>query len=564
LNTQSLNWKSKASMLLAAILLLALVVRVTYFVQYTNSPLVAQYQWKNSDMSFFYEWSNLIKEGDIYSDKELHPYHNWHEDLASKLYSGVGDFDTWARAYWNDWYGGKSFHQAPFYAYLLSVVFSLSNSVLAAYILQLLLGLASILLVYKIAEKTLGVREALLATLFLTLSSTFLLYEMVLLRTTLIIFTNCLLTLFLVNRKNKSSRFWLVFGLVSGLAYLLKPTFIFYFLIGLVLSRRKALLFVGAFLLSISPLLYRNHQLSVPLLSVSSVGPITIIAANTVDYNADYGWWTSKKEIPEILRHSDGSMKSAVFESLKRHDLSSYFSLSMNKLGATFKWFEEPNNINYYYYQLHASILKYLPFNFSFLACLSVLGFFLSLRRSKAIWPLYFLLFMTLAPMIVLYPVSRFRVVLLPVLAIFAAFCVFKLIEHYKNKKNITLILSCVALFFFFVFINRESLEREEGIRLIDYSNPLRYHYMPQIEQARSLNKETQAKELFEDFLTVSPTIVTEMHEPKNSRDKKTGTFYSYVFRDYANSLQKLGFLSESQLATKKAERLASFGKRDL
>lgn len=469
------------------------------------------------------------------------------------------------REFWDDWYGNKRFHQAPLYPYLIGLIFFVFGAKLSVlYLLQLLLGIGSVVLVYFITKKLLDESQALIAALLVAMSGTLLIYEMVLLRTSLIIFFNCLLVFTIVNRQGQGIRYWFAFGALSALAYILKPTFIVYSAIGLLLAKKKTFFaFSFSFLVVLSPVVLRNYLVSTPLLSVSSVGPITLLASNTSDYSADIGWSVSLETVPEVLKNSDGSMLSTVGALIEHLSLPDYLRIYGGKIAATFRWLEVPNNINYYYYKLHTPVLNYLPFNFSSLICFAILGMGLLAPRVKKLWPIYLLFIVNFAPLVALYPVSRFRVTLMPALAIFSSACVFELWRLYSLRRRESLLLCICLLSLGGILVHRPLSEDRVIIRPADYWNPFRYYFHPRILEAREEGDEKKAVREFETFLEKVPQVVGELSPARSSQEAAVARFYSSVFSDYRVSLENLGLVEEVSLIDQKAKKLALIGQDD-
>ncbi len=109
--------------ILGGLLVLALLVRVVYFVDAGHSPAVGMHEWAESDMSFFDLWAGEIAAGDLLTNQSLHPDHSWHREAAvtylgdhpeeATTLAPGGSPQEAGRALWNKWYGCKRFHQEP-------------------------------------------------------------------------------------------------------------------------------------------------------------------------------------------------------------------------------------------------------------------------------------------------------------------------------------------------------------------------------------------------------------------------------------------------------------------
>src|SRR5919109_3268622 len=73
------RWKA-----MAFLFLLSLFISIIYYLQARNSPVMVMHEWDNSDMKFFDTWAKHINAGDWWGDETLHPYHDWHDILATE------------------------------------------------------------------------------------------------------------------------------------------------------------------------------------------------------------------------------------------------------------------------------------------------------------------------------------------------------------------------------------------------------------------------------------------------------------------------------------------------
>jgi hypothetical protein len=93
------------------------------------------------DMNFFDLWGDRIAHGDFLTDTVLHPYHYWHKEATDYL----GKSEAEGKAMWNEWYGGKTYHQEPLYAQILGICKMIAgDGHMLIFILQILSSLFSI------------------------------------------------------------------------------------------------------------------------------------------------------------------------------------------------------------------------------------------------------------------------------------------------------------------------------------------------------------------------------------------------------------------------------------
>lgn len=217
------QWISKRFYVLAAgILLVALALRIGLLVEFPRFPYSESHKSTDLDMNFFNLWADKIADGDILTDTILHPYHTWHDVVARA--HGAQDIPQ-AIAQWSAWYGGKTYHQEPFYAWFVAAIKAVAGrDLLPVYIIQMLLGVLSTWLIMLLGRHYAGALAGLAGGLLFALYSPAILYDAVLLRTTLQ--TTLLLGMVWTAEKLMSGKrlAWLM-GLLGGIGYLLASTF---------------------------------------------------------------------------------------------------------------------------------------------------------------------------------------------------------------------------------------------------------------------------------------------------------------------------------------------------
>ncbi len=183
-------------LIILLVLFLSLFLRVIFYVQMLDSPLMYQHEWDQTDMSFFVHWARDIAAGNWAGNKSLHPYHSWHRQVASQVYKshGEGEYnDDIGKKIWDKWWGQKRFHQEPLYPYFIAAIYKISGGRIRwLFAFQSLMGIMSNLLIYLIARRYFGTIVAAVAASMAILYGPFMFYENVLLRVTMVIFTTLL------------------------------------------------------------------------------------------------------------------------------------------------------------------------------------------------------------------------------------------------------------------------------------------------------------------------------------------------------------------------------------
>jgi len=171
---------------LLAIFLLALILRLSYLLEASKSPLL------------------------FYPGLDPQAYDAWAQKLAA-----------------GDWMGNKVFYQSPLYPYLLGAFYAVfGRHLLWVYIVQILVGSLNCLLIFGIGNRIFGKRAGLAAGALAALYKPFIFYEVALLKTFLEVFLiDLTIYLLLVAAGNARRSIIFLAGLVLGLGTLARDNF---------------------------------------------------------------------------------------------------------------------------------------------------------------------------------------------------------------------------------------------------------------------------------------------------------------------------------------------------
>jgi hypothetical protein len=564
--------KDHQRLVLLLILLSSVLLRVGFFLEINPSPCIRQHLWDQSDMNFFDLWAQNIAADDWLSNKVLHPYHSWHHQVATRYFAmhpeaaaamaqksaSSGISEDQGRALWNQWYGGKTFHQGPLYPYLLALTYkTLGVEVRWVFLWQMLLGVCSNILVYLIARRHFGVLVAAVAGLLAVLCSPMLYYNLVLLRATLLIFMGLLLVQVTdLALERNSWPWWLLTGLVCGLAVLLKAIFFPFWLGVLALlsyrywgNRRVLLGFAMALTLGLVicllPVAARNVAVGAPVLSLQSIGPITFVLSNAEDYSIHGRSLFSLKYAPQIMEKAGGSLSTAVIETLKTHPSPwSYLEQLWEKFRSIWTWYEIPNNANFYYYRLYSKVLAYLPVTFLLLAPLSLVGLVMAIGHRVHCIPLYLAVFLNISTLSVFGVTSRYRISLMALLIPFAAYALVQTINWLKSGKRlqVTAALAIVVLVTWWTIWS--FLQNRPLIRNADYLTACEIYYIPMAREALKKKDWQRGAEILSKSMQYKPPVVHRIgpsHPPRTSTEANLAFYYARLHQGYALSLEMIG-----------------------
>lgn len=445
---------------LVAIVAVAALMRIGYFVEVSGGPLRVQHEAAESDMNFFHEWGRRLASGDWLTREPYHPLHAWHHGVAEAYFrerpeaetelirAGAATADERARRLWNRWYGGPLYHQEPLYPYLVAATYAVFGpDVRWVFAWQMVLGVLTVVLIYLVALRHFDALVATLAALMTVLCGPLLAYDGILLRTSPAAFFG-ILVVWLSDRALERGTWarWLAAGAAFGAAILLQATFVLPLAcVAAVLAWRlrrelrrlaaQAGVLAGGVLLVLAPAIARNAIVRAPLLGLSSVGPITFLCANAGSYDPYAGFAPNLDHAPRIMGATDGRFGPVVTATLRTHgSVGSYVRQVGRKFNMMWHWYEEPNNACHYFHELYSSTLRLAPVTFALLSPLGLVGLALAARRAPSRVMLYAIVGTSVAAMLLFYVLGRFRAPMAPVLAPFAAFAAVRVVERLRAR----------------------------------------------------------------------------------------------------------------------------------
>ncbi len=502
-------WLQKKSIWIISILVVAwLVTRISLVNEVVNEPIQVLYLWDDSDNRFFDDWAKRIASGDVLGREAYHPYHSWHKEFAEyyfqkhpekeqQILSANPNRDSTfvaGKVLWNEWYGGNTFHQEPLYPYLLALLYKITgNGVYWMLLLQCFIGILSGLLLWKITQKHFGHPVALIAGILYLLCGIILFQEIVLLRTTwTVFFTLVNIWTFdrAIDKRNWQSFF--IAGLTIGLGFLMQSTISLFFIGILIIygiQERKQLSLLSknvlaaliGFILIFSPVMIRNGIVGAPLMSSSSVGAITFLAANVYQTNTINNWYPEKEKCAEIMGRNNGQFLPVVIDALKSHpSISSFLSNIWVKLVSIFMGVEFSSNENYYFYKSQVSILNYTPIKFSVLAAFGLVGIIFTIHQRKKLWGFYISILLQVSILLGFYVSGRLRTPLAALLIPFVAYAIVECFTAFKDKKSGLIKIAIALVIGYFLYYRNISFRTQ--LRSADMITVYDKYYIPKIE----------------------------------------------------------------------------------
>ena len=427
---------------LLGILLLSLVLRVVYVVQSASSPA---FERPTMDALYHLEWARAFAEG-----RDFQP---------------------------------GPFFRAPLYPWFLGALLKLTGgSLLAVRLVQALLGTVSVLLVALIARRAFDARTALVAALIAGTYWVTIYFEGGLLLPVLEILFD-LLAIWLTLRADevKSPARAALAGLAFGVAAIVRPNVLLFVpvvLVWLALRARRSprqetagkpwilvpLAFAAAFALPIAPITAYNRIVGKDWVLVSSQGGVNFWIGNhpgadgasAIVPGTRGDWWGGFEDSIRLAELEEG-------RKLRPSEVSRHYSekawrwiasepfaaarLLLWKLRLFWTDWELGNNTSERFFAMRfGPVLRLLPIGFGDLAPLALLGLVLAARAWRRILPVWGFVPIYMASVVAFFVCSRFRVPVIPVMAILAAHAVFRIVGMLRERRFGALAASAVFL----------------------------------------------------------------------------------------------------------------------
>lgn len=464
--TFSYQINRKDLLALLIILALAFTSRVFYFKGYSNTEIYP-----------------ILANSDGYS------YLVWAKDIASG--------DIW---------GNKAFMKWPLYAYFLGLLFKVfGTNVTLVYALQFLLGAVNCVLVYFIARRIFNAKIAFLSALLCVWYGLFMFYDGLLVYTSLSLFLNSLLFLFILRIQNHirpGNLFWA--GILLGVCAITQASILIFGVLAVAWILRQAGLglkkifynfsfFAFGLAIVIGAVVLRNYLVQKDFVLIAGNTGFNFYSGNNPEADGLFcvpanialyqeGMFRDARVIAEAaqgrrLKTSEVSSYwfSRAIAFAKSHP-AAYLKLLLRKTRFLFSPNEPLHDIEYRYIADKIGVFKIMFLDLRFILPLAFLGIILNLKRFKEAALLYLVLISLSFSIILFFVTTRYRLSMVPFLAIFASCGAFSLWEALKNRKYISLGLSSFLLLAFFMFFDRWLFNKNIAAYSKDATPVFRYH----------------------------------------------------------------------------------------
>jgi 4-amino-4-deoxy-L-arabinose transferase-like glycosyltransferase len=371
------------------------------------------------DMIFLHQNAAQIASGDI---RLVHPVLGHYADLRNKIY-GPERYDRLFKP--------ETYIDSPGYLYFAGACEAftfhtlpqrpaLAPSPYSEIVVQLLLDAFGCALVYSIARRTYGLAEARVA-----LAACALCLECVgeagfVLRESLIAFLVTASVYTLERARNEGPRSWILAGIVWGLGWSTKLTFVFLlpfvpFIAGRK-PRRLAAFALGA-VLPVLPFAARNVSLGIPPFQMSATSLQIIAQRNMAGYEGVGERVGRHEEIRRILDASDETSLGVLAAAIRSHEhpLTDYPEQLGRKLFYFFAPIDFWNNIRVSYLRLLSPFLALCVVWWGVLSPFALVGFVRAWTRRETLPLAAAFLALGIAPALVAGVYTRYRMVIEPI-----------------------------------------------------------------------------------------------------------------------------------------------------
>ena len=385
------------------------------------------------------------------------------------------EYDRWAQQIAaGDWLGSRVFFQAPLYPYLLAAVYTLLGHRLAlVYLLQILLAVAGCWALYRAGREMDSERTGLAAALLAAVYGPFLFYDVQLLKESLAVTaTSFLLWALAAARTRPGLARWLGAGALLGVLALLRENALLLvpFLLPLAwrgedrwagLARRGGALVAGL-ALALLPVAIRNGIVGGDFLPTSSQGGANFYIGNHAGADGTYQPIVPGKQIPELERKEPARLaEQALGRRLSAGEVSSYWfgkaldwarehprdflRLQLRKLGMFWSWYEWPDAVDYYYVKTVSPPLRLPLLEFGGAMILALAGIVLDRRRLADFAPALLFALGWMATTVIFFLFARYRLPAVPPLLLLGGVTLAAIPDTWRSRRRQAMGLAAIC-----------------------------------------------------------------------------------------------------------------------
>ena len=374
---------------------------------------------------------------------------------------------------------GGPYFRAPLYPLLLGLIYAIFGvNFTIVGLMQHLAGASAIPLTYLLARRFFPEPIALAASFLVAINGVLIYFEsQILLDFLTVILMMGLIYLLIIARDGQEALPYLAAGLLTGLFAITRPNILAVvplICVWIFINHRpiKAggkyvfYLVIGTALV-VAPITLRNIIVGGDFVLVASQGGINFYIGN--NERAD-GYTALLPGFGHNWQYSDAEFEAATAAgvkpgTLRPSEVSAYYydkarnfivsapgaclALLIKKLYMFWNGFEISNNNNLYFLTDYIGLSIFPLFLFSLISPLGLVGAVLCFRRDGRYWIFPFMIFGYMATVLAFFVTARFRLPLVPLLSIMAAFAVYEIFTALIEKRfryGFALLTSALAL----------------------------------------------------------------------------------------------------------------------
>jgi 4-amino-4-deoxy-L-arabinose transferase-like glycosyltransferase len=372
----------------------------------------------------------------------------------------------------------------PLYAYFLSFFFCLPwDAFLAVYVFQFLGGALNCILIYLIASKIFNKTVAFISALFCLSYGLFIMYEGLLIYTSLSLLLNsCLLLAVLAVKDQPTPKRLFQIGLFLGICTITQANIILFGIVAVILivfknkiTWRKAILKFFCFSLGLAIVIgsvtLANYLAEKDFALVTGNLGINFYLGNNPKAS---GTFSAPSDITlnqeDLVRDSKIIAEHEMGRSLKSSQVSRFWFkkaavfISQNPYGFLKLIFKKilfilrPSDLlpehEYGIIAEKISIFKIMFLDLRFIMPLALLGMLFGARGNDKSLFLYLIIITLASSMLVFFVIAKLRILIVPFLSIFAALGIYRMLEYFRNRLYRKLAVSVIILISLFILLN--------------------------------------------------------------------------------------------------------------
>ena len=383
---------------------------------------------------------------------------------------------------------GGSDSYAPLYNYFIGIIYLVfGRNFFAVWAIQFLIGAVASVLMFKVTIRFFNKRVAIICSLFYAMYGPNIFYEGNLIRASLTEFFAIALFYCLLRYKEKLNlRNPVLCGTALSLLIQCRPNtivvlpFVIFFVAAVILkgltvkAKVKHIVLLSAIMIIVgTPLMIRTVIVHKRFVLYDTSGSMTLVAGNLPEYKGV--GWDNNVYLAEAIKTSReiGEGYTDIITFIFKKFVASpidYFKLYGRKLYWFFNNYEYPSNVNYYLSSEFSPVLKNPSGSFSLLVALAVAGIFLTRKSYKNNLLIYLFLTALVLSVVIVYPVSRFRMPVVPFFMMFASYTI-DYIYNSARKKKVLFSFLCIVAVAALVYILKVPGGDFYKIRPLDYNN---------------------------------------------------------------------------------------------